>query len=66
VLAVDVPTGWSQRSSQPLPGEVGPRERVAGEWLVGPAQTPSGRVAVAIAAVVEGVRHEVRVGVAVG
>ncbi len=66
VLAVEVPTGWSHRTSRPLPGEVGPRERVAGEWLVVPAETPSGRVAVAVAAVVEGVRHELGVGVAVG
>jgi len=66
VLAVEVPTGWSQRVSRPLPGEVGPRERVAGEWLVAPGETPSGRVAVAVAAVIEGVRHELGIGMAVG
>ena len=66
VRAVEVPTGWSHRTSRPLPGEVGPRERVAGEWLVVPGETPSGRVAVAVAAVVDGVRHELGVGVAIG
>ena len=66
VLTVEAPTGWSPRPSGRLPSEVGPRGRVAAEWLVVPGATASGRVAVAIAAVVEGVRHEIGAGLAVG
>ncbi|MBN9326700.1 MAG: right-handed parallel beta-helix repeat-containing protein [Cellulomonas sp.] len=66
VLTVEAPTGWSPRPSGRLPSEVAPRGRVAAEWLVVPGATASGRVAVAIAAVVEGVRHEIGAGLAVG
>lgn len=66
VLAVEVPTGWSQRASRPLPGEVGPRQHVAAEWLVRLGGAPSGRIAVTVTAVVEGVRHDLGVAVAVG